>query len=267
MNSFEKLGKPIVVASHRRSGTHLTIDLLRKQFEECKTAKKLGERLNRLYLTINDVNPGHKQYVSPKESLRILAKSARPIVKSHQLPDFVGTSFIKELLHWLNEEADFLYLVRDGRRVMTSLHLYEQSFNESARVNFSEFIRLPSIDNQDYNNVKWWANHVEAWMQKPNVKVLKYEDIVKETHQTLDILGDYLKMKPLYQMPLLPQRVDNIWQGRWNRLLKTVPESTAIIGYFKGQKTPKWQEAFQEEDYKFFLKEAEKTMRSLDYSI
>ena len=267
MNSFEKLGKPIVVASHRRSGTHLTIDLLRKQFEECKSTKKFGERLNRLYLTLNDVGPDHKQYVSPKEALRILSKSERPIVKTHQLPSFEGTSFIKELVHWLNEEADFLYLVRDGRRVMTSLHLYEQSFNENARVDFSEFIRLPSIDDQAYNNVKWWAYHVESWMQQSNVKVLKYEDIVKEMHQILEILGEYLKMKPLYHTPLLPQRVKNIWQGRWNRLLKTVPESTAIIGYYKGQKTPKWQEAFQGDDYHFFLKEAGEVMHRLGYSV
>jgi len=267
MTTFEKLGKPIVVASHRRSGTHLTIDLLRKQFGACKSSKKLGERQNRLYLTLNDVPPDSRQYVSPKESLKILAKSGRPIIKSHQLPGFVGTNFINELIHWLNEEADFLYLVRDGRRVMTSLHLYEQSFHEAARETFSKFIRLPCIDDPVYNNIQWWAHHVESWVKQPHVKVVKYEDIVKNTRQTLGELGEYLQMTPIYQEPMLPQRTQNIWQGRLNRLLKKVPESTAIIGYYKGQKTPKWEEAFKEDDYRLFKQEAGGVMQQMGYSL
>lgn len=56
---FESLGnlpaKPIVIASHRRSGTHLLIDLFRRQFRECRSWKLPGERNDRLYVNLDMV--------------------------------------------------------------------------------------------------------------------------------------------------------------------------------------------------------------------
>ena len=52
MDIFQDIGKPILIASHPRSGTHLTIDLLRKQFQECQSYKRLGEPFDRLYLAL-----------------------------------------------------------------------------------------------------------------------------------------------------------------------------------------------------------------------
>ncbi len=49
MEMFKDIGKPILIASHPRSGTHLTIDLLRKQFLECQSSKRLGEPLDKIY--------------------------------------------------------------------------------------------------------------------------------------------------------------------------------------------------------------------------
>src|SRR4051794_27731921 len=42
--------RPVVVASHPRSGTHLLIDLLRRQFPACASWKYPLERMDRLYL-------------------------------------------------------------------------------------------------------------------------------------------------------------------------------------------------------------------------
>jgi len=48
----EKAGSPILVISHPRSGTHLTIDFLRRQFEECQSYKYPFESQSHLYLPI-----------------------------------------------------------------------------------------------------------------------------------------------------------------------------------------------------------------------
>ena len=55
-NIFDRLNsKPIIVFSHRRSGTHLLIDLLRKQFKECQSWKYPGEPIDCLYLTMESL--------------------------------------------------------------------------------------------------------------------------------------------------------------------------------------------------------------------
>ncbi|MEL7088470.1 MAG: hypothetical protein AAGL98_08540, partial [Planctomycetota bacterium] len=51
--------RPLVIMSHERSGTHLNIDLFRKQFEECGVWKWPGQALSRLYLSLESIdNPG-----------------------------------------------------------------------------------------------------------------------------------------------------------------------------------------------------------------
>ncbi len=47
------LRRPIEVASHMRSGTHLMIDLLRRQFADCGSWKWPGERNDMLYLPLD----------------------------------------------------------------------------------------------------------------------------------------------------------------------------------------------------------------------
>ena len=49
---LRKLGKPITIISHPRSGTHLTIDLIRRQFISCQARKKLWEHYHKVYLSI-----------------------------------------------------------------------------------------------------------------------------------------------------------------------------------------------------------------------
>lgn len=64
MISFAGIGKPIIVASHPRSGTHLTMDLLRKQFPACVTYKLPTQPLDRLYLALEALSASPKQSIS-----------------------------------------------------------------------------------------------------------------------------------------------------------------------------------------------------------
>lgn len=71
---FNQIGKPIIVATYPRSGTHLTIDLLRKQFQECESWKFLGESKSNLYLDIDPLLPSLQQSkVEQKLALGLLS--------------------------------------------------------------------------------------------------------------------------------------------------------------------------------------------------
>ena len=48
--------QPVIVASHPRSGTHLLMDTLRRQFKACRSWKWPGERLDRLYCSVDELN-------------------------------------------------------------------------------------------------------------------------------------------------------------------------------------------------------------------
>lgn len=260
--SFKDLGKPILIASHPRSGTHLTIDLLRKQFKECQSTKKLGEPLDRLYFALESFAPVNNS-LSENIALDILSRAKRPIIKTHCDPHFYYLLKSKKMwVDWLKKEADTYYIFRDGRSVLCSLHLFMQSYDPKTRCSLSEFIR------QEVNGcsrAKNWANHIQTWSSKANVTLLCFEDVIKNTRSTLNTIGGKLNLSPLYQEPLLPKQFNNVWQSRWTRLTKQNAESTAILGYYHGQKVQKWQTAFTAEDRQFFNSEAGEILIDLGY--
>lgn len=260
MPAFSDIGKPIIIASHPRSGTHLTIDLLRKQFTECHSWKKRGEPLDRLYFALEAFSP--KNPLDETTALNILQRPERPIIKTHANPELSYLNKNKpNWATWL-QNADTLYILRDGRAVMPSLHLFMQSYNPSTRCSLSEFIRQKQ---GGVSRVGAWTKHVQSWLDKPNVTPIHFEDIVKKTGPTLDVIGQAIDLTPLHRTPLLPSRIKNLWHGRWIRLTQTQPESSAIIGFYKGQQVQKWQTAFTQSDREFFHQEAGELLIQLGY--
>ena len=79
---LEKLSAPIVVAAHMRSGTHLTIDLLRRQFKSVGSWKWPGEANDSTYLAL-DVMGDLEANWGEKRAIRILKRCDRPIFKLH----------------------------------------------------------------------------------------------------------------------------------------------------------------------------------------
>ncbi|WP_446402326.1 sulfotransferase domain-containing protein [Coleofasciculus sp. C1-SOL-03] len=260
--NLEKIGKPIVIASHPRSGTHLTIDLLRKQFRECQSWKHFGEPLDRLYLVI-DALAASKKPLSKDVDLRIIQRSQRPIIKTHSSPNFIH--LLNEhgsWIDWLKENADTYYILRDGRDVMCSLHLFMQSFDPTTRCSLSEFMRQKINGN---SRPRRWANHVKHWRNTPGVQILHFEEIVRNTRRVIAQIGAELELDPLYVEPLLPERLASLWHSRAARLAQRQPESTAILGCYRGQKVQKWRKAFTASDYEFFHQEAGDLLIELGY--
>ncbi|NEO66545.1 MAG: sulfotransferase domain-containing protein, partial [Moorea sp. SIO4G2] len=253
MTNFKDIGQPIVIASHPRSGTHLTIDLLRKQFLECQSWKQLCEPLDRLYFALESFNYSPDS-LPEKTALSILTRAQRPIIKTHAYPGFKHLRKHKsEWCTWLEQEADTFYIIRDGRDVLCSLHLYMQSWDASTRVPLSTFMRQKK---NGYSTVKWWSNHVKSWLKEPKVNILRFEDIVHTPEQMLEKISHGLNLKPLYIEPLLPERLKGLWHSRWMRVTSRNSESTAILGCYRNQKVDKWRDVFTESDRVFFHQEA-----------
>ena len=263
MNLFDGIGKPIIVASHPRSGTHLTIDLLRKQFPACTSYKLPMQPLDRLYLGLEALSAPPAKSISEAQALKILKKSQRPIIKTHASASLSHLSKNKQhWQQWLAQEATMLYIVRDGRSVLCSLHLFMQSYDPTTRCSLSDFLRQ-TVNGK--SRVKRWAHHVEQWSAYPNVHLIKFEDIFKQPRATVAKLSRILELEANYTEPFLPRPISSLWHGRWIRLTATKPESTAIIGYYKGQKPAKWKAAFNQADHDFFNAEAGNLIRRLGH--
>ena len=263
-SQLSKIGRPILVASHPRSGTHLTIDFLRRQFSPCSSWKHWGESLDNLYLPLEAIADQEKGISIPK-SLDILSRAKRPIIKTHSDPQLSHLTIdYSEIQLWIKHQSDRIYLIRDGRDVLCSLHLFMQSFQPETRCPLSIFIRQKI---NQYNRVRIWANHIKAWLNEPNVIFLKFEDLIQDPELVIHLLSERLNLHPQYVYPLLPKSPRNIWESRWNRLIKKRPESTAIIGYYKGQKTLDWKKHFTTEDLDFFNKEAGDLLNQLGYKL
>ncbi|MEO0586660.1 MAG: sulfotransferase domain-containing protein [Planctomycetota bacterium] len=260
-NDPRPFGRAVLIASHRRSGTHLLIDLLRKQFDACRSYKRLGEPRDRLYLAIDDLpcpGRGHTRH-SPESAREIVARPQRPILKTHFLPDLKPVADAHpDFIHDLTHGADRCYVVRDGRTVLCSLFAYARLFSEPPT--FPEFLRQRT---EGLSRPAHWARHVRAWRDQPGVLTVTYESIVKDTRATLDRLAQHLGHTPRYRTPLLPKRLRSVWRGRLDRLLATRPESTAIIGILK---TPRWQSLFTADDARYFEQETDGLLAELGYA-
>jgi FkbM family methyltransferase len=183
MKHLDGIGKPILVASHPRSGTHLTIDLLRKQFVECSSYKYWGESLDHLYLPLEGLIAGSRP-LPYANAVQRLKRAQRPILKSHANPKLtqLHTTY-PDFTNWIQQEADVFYIVRDGRDVLCSLHLFMQSYDPTTRCSFSEFLRQ-AVNGK--SRVKTWATHIRQWQQHPKVCIVRFEDLIHSPESTLN---------------------------------------------------------------------------------
>jgi hypothetical protein len=254
---------PIVVASHPRSGTHLVLDTLRRQFEACRSWKWPGERLDRLYCNIDEL-PGDG-LLDGATARRILRRTERPLVKTHAWPGYQD-GFLdahrggldERWVDWLDDRATVVYVYRDGRDVLCSYQLFRRSFDPEVRGPVGDFLRGTE---DGTNRVCRWAEHVRAWRDRPDVHLVQFEALIDEPAPVIQNLGEVIGEDPAGRRPLLPEPFSSIWSSRRARLFSTRPESTAIINEAKKN----WEEAFTAADRAFFQKEAGDLLVDLGY--
>jgi hypothetical protein len=179
---------PLVVASHMRSGTHLTIDLLRRNLASASSR----------YLNLDRLMPGegHGAPLRLADFERELSGlGACPLLKTHT-PAATGWFRAADerslRANALLASSRILYVVRDGRDVLVSLYYYMRHYSEHVREqSFERFLRdrddffqaCPGFEGLD--RVSAWARHVEGWLAEPRVVVIRYEDLISRREKCL----------------------------------------------------------------------------------
>jgi Sulfotransferase domain len=233
MSAAHALPEAVVVASHMRAGTHLTLDLLRRNLPS------LASR----YRNLDELTRDHRNHVPLAAFRDRLAADRRvPILKTHTTPGleaFRVDSEVHAYVAALVARSRVVYVVRDGRDVLVSLYHYTRSFDrEAARQSFSEFLRsedrffrdCPEIAGLD--RVSAWRRHVEAWLARPGVRVVRYSELIAEPVTALRRLAADLGMpaaEPISTVAL-PKR--DAWSRvarRLRRMLDPRRASTAIL--------------------------------------
>jgi len=253
------VGSPVIVASHRRSGTHLTIDLLRRQFRACSAWKWPGEGLDTLYTDLDRLG-WHKRPLSEKRLRVQLRRAAHPLIKTHATPEMLELRSVQgRFVDELRERARTLYVVRDGRAVMVSAQRHEARLGLDTGRDLLDYLRL---EDNGRSRARAWASHVERWMSVEGVLVVRYEDIVRRSAETIARIGDFLGLEPLGVEPIPPPLVRGRWRKRIMRFTSFRPPTTALTP----PTAPRpWKELFGPEELSFFDAEAGSVMRKLGY--
>ena len=226
------LGDPVIVTTFLRSGTHLTIDLLRRQFAAFGSWKRPLETLDSLYLPLDVLLPGWEPSDwSTARVLDVLRRPRRPVLKTHFLEADLSNLRREQpaVADWIERRGKFLHVARDPRKVLSSLWAFLPDWQGGAAVPFDEsFVR------------EWAAKlqtHGERWTRRPGVRTVTYEAIVGEPESCLRQLGDWLDESPLWRQPILPRPLRSRWESRWMRLIAWQSESTAILA---SRSSPPW---------------------------
>jgi hypothetical protein len=209
---------PIIVVTFMRSGTHLTMDLIRKQFD-IGGYKYPGEALDALYLPLDTI--AMPQADSWRKVFSKINRFRRPIFKSHYLTNDLSEFEADHpaFRSWLLEKGTWIYVIRDPAKVMASLYQFNLGFQA-----------IEDVDDWLLTQARNWVRHVESWTASgPGTHVLKFEDIVTKPQTALGQLSEILHMECRAKLPYLPKRLNSIWKGRFLRFLATTSETTEIL--------------------------------------
>ncbi len=243
----------LLIITHRRSGTHLTIDAVRNNFA------RFGQRD---CLVLETLNPAHPEHM-PLEQMAARVAQGGHVIKTHfradELDELPGDQ--RQLVRKLLDEAMLVSVVRNGMDVMASLFEFRRRHDASARaLTFDQFIRRPTFDpgKPQLNKMEYWADHVSGWLSSPwrkRMLLVRYEDWIEDYQRTLRSLGRHLGLRRTW----LTRDVRIDQQPRRDRLIRTwVEPRKGIVGDHVNY--------FTQEDSDLFWELCGDVMKQLGYS-
>lgn len=257
--------KTIVIATHRRSGTHWTIDALRNNSPEvCQE-----------FLTLERISTGHDSPVSLSVFRQQLnALDGRVLIKVHDLPsadNFQGEAE-RNFAQQLMSKSPVIYVHRDGRDVMVSLYYYLRSFSDAARdQSFAEFLRAKSaLDGvaTGMSRPAYWAHHAHTWMRDSGVQPISYSALESNYAQTVRDMAEFLRVGLRRSLQAIDLPEDHaspslLERARWKLGLRQKRLSSAVQP--RRGASGDWRNHFDEKDLAFFMSEAGEMLRQLGY--
>ncbi|MBX3315229.1 MAG: sulfotransferase domain-containing protein [Phycisphaeraceae bacterium] len=257
----EATGDPVIVASHRRSGTHLTIDLLRRQFRAFHQRLAPFAPIDLLYLSIDRFHTDHFNPITQREARRRFLRAKRICLKTHLMPGLPGCKpELQKLADQIHARATRIYVVRDVRDVLISDALLDAKSRGSSNIDFNAFVHQTE-DNMP--RPAYWATHVQSWSAQPGTFILRYQDLIREPAQSIERIASHIHERPLNRQPLLPSPL----RSRREYILRRAigdPSATTIRGRPAGlPKPPRWHEVLSPESIALIDKHAGSVMADL----
>lgn len=179
----------VLVISHRRSGTHLTIDSVRNNFKSLRMSP---------YVTLETLDQAHPDHLPVSEFRQAILECPR-VIKVHYLPDVSNylTSEEARCAEDVFSQSKKIYVVRNGLDVLASLYEFRRGHDpQVGEMSFSQFIREPSFDRKagTFDKVTYWAHHVESWLNAPGADqmlVLRFEQWVNDYRATIKKVAQF----------------------------------------------------------------------------
>jgi hypothetical protein len=232
-HELREIGDPVVVATFMRSGTHLAMDWIRRQFPSFRSWKFPGEPLDSLYLPVDVLLPGWEpSHWSPERVRRVLRRPRRPVLKTHFLEPSLDNlrASQPDLADWLEERGTFLHVTRELRQLLPSLWAFLPDWQGTD----------PAAP-LDETFVRTWTprirDHEAAWANRPGVRSLSHHAIVAHPEESLARLEVWLGERARWRRPLLPPPLPSRFHSRLARLGAVTSPSTAILAR---RPTPAW---------------------------
>lgn len=256
--------KTIIIASHRRSGTHLTIDAIYNNFAS------LYQNATNDFVTLDHLSSHVQRKSLTLQQVRDRVSRDPCLLKTHTHGNwrnfFIGSEELTAFVSELFEKSKIIYVHRDGRDVLTSLYHYQQVFDESIRrLSFSDYIRMPnSFDHGTYegemNRVQYWAFHIESWLNKKGCLMISFDDLHSSYVATLRRIAEFIE-EPLNN-DMLDVRLQASSTPAPSELTRKTSYTT--VNFRKGT-SGDWKKHFSGVDVDFFDAIAGETNRRLGY--
>jgi hypothetical protein len=254
----------VLVASHPRSGTHLTIDTLRVNLEALADD----------YVNVDRMLPGHSTRLAPEDFRSLLDGHQKPqVIKTHATPDLAAFAFdptALEIAGKVKRNSRLVYVYRDGRDVLTSSYHFDKfRAPDLPDRTFGEFLRSPSLMvpvnwPPEMTPLECWVRHVSEWLEVEGCLTVSYEELVRDPDAALRKLAAFLGLPPppavkpiKFHRPSLPARI-------YRRLTRRQFTSSAV----KPRKgvVGDWVNHFTKDDEALFWEHAGPVMRRLGYT-
>jgi hypothetical protein len=180
----------IIIVSHRRSGTHIVIDLIMNNFIN----------YNKPYINLDSIKGNHGNYGDLDFFKSEINKRPR-LIKTHMNSNIFQYAINKKInnyIHSLLSESKIIYIYRNGKDVMGSLFYYMKQFDESVKkINFEDFIKMKNnFDSDTYkgdlNRVEYWKFHINSWIDKKDILFLSFEELVNEYSGAVFKIAEYI---------------------------------------------------------------------------
>ncbi len=181
----------VLLISHRRSGTHLTIDLIRNNFVDYAQP----------YVSLNEVLKGNVHSYS-NNFLDEIDRNPR-IFKSHSDSNYLSfhqhQPWIGEFYHQLIENVKLIYVYREPKDTLTSLYFHYLSSDPNILTgSINDFIfSINEYHQETYkgilNRIEYWNYHIEGWLKYRNrILFVRFEDIILNYEKTVLLIAKYL---------------------------------------------------------------------------